>query len=85
MLKEKGYKEGTLNTRINEAANDHLTTEDMAAWAHDIRLDANAQRHADESQSVAEASDAEKVIEFATALAQFLFVLPTRVERGLKS
>jgi hypothetical protein len=28
--------------------------------------------------------DAVKVIEFATALGQFLFVLPARVERGRK-
>ena len=82
MLKAKGYREGSLYTRIDAAANDHLITEEMSAWAHEIRLDANDQRHADEEAPLPEAADAEKAIEFAKALAQFLFVLPARVERG---
>ena len=85
MLKEKGLKEGSLNTRINEAATSHLITKEMAAWAHDIRLDANDQRHADESVALPNEADAKKAIEFANALAQFLFVLPARVERGRKA
>ncbi len=84
MLKEKGLKEGGLNARIDAAAKAHLITTEMAAWAHEIRLDANDQRHADESASLPSEADAAKVIEFATALAQFLFVLPARVERGRK-
>ncbi len=85
MLKDKGYKEGNLNSRIASAAKDHLITAEMATWAHEIRLDANDQRHADESAALPDASDAQKVIEFVTALAQFLYVLPARVERGRKS
>jgi hypothetical protein len=85
MLKDKGYKEGSLNSRIDAAAKDHLITAEMAAWAHEIRLDANEQRHADESATLPSAADAEKVIEFANALAQFLYVLPARVERGRKT
>ena len=84
MLKDKGYKEGSLNTRIDAAAKDHLITPEMAAWAHEIRLDANDQRHADESSSLPNDADADKVIEFANALAQFLYVLPARVARGRK-
>lgn len=84
MLKDKGYKEGSLNSRIESAAKDHLITEEMSTWAHEIRLDANDQRHADESASLPSAADAEKVIEFASALAQFLYVLPARVARGRK-
>ncbi len=49
MLKEKEYKEGGLYSRIDQAAADHLITSEMAAWAHEIRLDANDQRHADDS------------------------------------
>ena len=82
MLKEKGLKEGSLNTRINAAAKSHLITEDMAAWAHEIRLDANDQRHADEEAVLPNEALAAKSIEFATALAQLLFVLPSRVARG---
>jgi len=84
MLKDKGYKEGTLNSRIDAAAKDHLITSEMAAWAHEIRLDANDQRHADENAGLPNDTDADKVIEFANALAQFLYVLPARVARGRK-
>jgi hypothetical protein len=49
MLKDKGFKTGSLNTRIDDAKNKHLITDEMAAWAHEIRLDANDQRHADEN------------------------------------
>jgi hypothetical protein len=84
MLKNKGYTEGTLNSRIDKAAEDHLITSEMAAWAHEIRLDANDERHADEQAPLASLTDAEKAVEFTTALAQFLFVLPARVERGRK-
>ena len=85
MLKEKGYRDGNLNGRIKKAAENHLITEEMAIWAHEIRLDANDQRHADESAPLPSEVDASKVIEFASALAQFLFVLPARVQRGRTS
>lgn len=84
MLKDKGFKDGTLNSRIDTAAASHLITREMAAWAHEIRLDANDQRHADEAAPLPSELDAKKVIEFANALAQFLYVLPARVERGRK-
>jgi hypothetical protein len=85
MLKDKGFKDGSLNSRIDAAAKAHLITTEMAAWAHEIRLDANDQRHADESALLPEAADAAKGIEFANALGQFLYVLPARVERGRKA
>jgi len=84
MLKDKGYKDGSLNNRIDQAAVDHLVTDEMAAWAHEIRLDANDQRHADEGAALPNEADAKRVIEFANALAQFLYVLPARVARGRK-
>ncbi len=83
MLKVKNYKEGTLYNRINKAVEDHLITEEMAEWAHQIRLDANDQRHADEHSAQPTSDDAKKCTEFASALAEFLFVLPARVTRGL--
>ncbi len=82
MLKDKGLKEGSLNARIDAAAKAHLITAEMAKWAHDIRLDANDQRHADETAPLPSAADAAKSVAFASALAQFLYVLPARVERG---
>ena len=56
----------------------------MAAWAHEIRLDANDQRHADEAAELPTEDDARKALAFATTLAQLLFVLPSRVARGRK-
>ena len=46
MLKIKNYRDGSLYARIEQAVNDHLITQDMATWAHEVRLDANDQRHA---------------------------------------
>lgn len=85
MLKDKGLKDGPLGARINQAERNHLITPEMAAWAHEIRLDANDQRHADEAAELPSKTDAQKVIAFATALSQFLYVLPARVERGRKA
>lgn len=82
MLKEKGYRDGSLNSRIDKAAAEHLITNEMAAWAHEIRLDANDQRHADEVADLPASADAAKVIEFANALAQFLYVLPLGLNVG---
>jgi hypothetical protein len=82
MLKAKGLKEGSLYKRIETAAKEHLITAEMAEWAHEIRLDANDQRHDDENGALPDEADARKSIEFVMALAQFLFVLPARVARG---
>lgn len=83
MLRLHGYKEGSLYNRINEAVKKHLITEDMAKWAHDVRLEANDQRHPDEAVELPNQDDARRVIDFATALAQLLFVLPSQVKRGI--
>lgn len=83
MLKSKGLSTGSLYSRINNAVQQNLITQEMANWAHEVRLDANDQRHSDEEAELPNTGDAKKVIEFAKALAQFLFVLPSRVERGL--
>lgn len=85
MLKARGLAEGSLYGRINTAAEDNLITEDMAAWAHEVRLDSNDQRHADEDAELPTSEDAERSVEFASALATFLFVLPARVRRGRRA
>ena len=82
MLKAKNYTEGSLYSRINKAKDDHLITDDMAEWAHEVRLDANDPRHADEEHPLPSPQDASRVIEFTMALAEFIFVLPNRVTRG---
>ncbi|MPT01615.1 MAG: DUF4145 domain-containing protein [Pseudomonas sp.] len=82
MLKEKGLKDGSLYKRIGEAAAQHLITEEMAAWAHEVRLGANDQRHVDDDAPMPTQEEAQRAIDFVMALAQFLFVLPSRVQRG---
>lgn len=84
MLKEKGYKDGSLYSRIEKAAKDHLITEAMSQWAHQIRLEANDQRHADDNASLPTEEDAKRVVEFAIALGEFLFVLPNRVQSAIE-
>jgi len=84
MLKEKGYKDGSLNSRIDQAAERHDITEDMARWAHEVRLDANEQRHSDEEADLPSGEDAQHSVDFAMALGEFMFVLPSRVRRGIE-
>jgi hypothetical protein len=84
MLKAKGLKEGSLYSRIDRAALDHVITSEMARWAHEVRLDANDQRHADEAAPLPQQADAKRLVDFALALAQLMFVLPARVQRGIE-
>ena len=81
MLKDKGYVEGALYSRIVKSAEDHLLTPEMAAWAHEIRLSANEPRHADVDFIGASKEDAEQIIAFAKALAQYLYELPAKVQK----
>lgn len=83
MLKARDYKTGTLYARIDKAAKDHVITDDMAKWAHDVRLDANDQRHADEVAPLPTPEDATRAVNFAAALGEFMFALPARVRRGI--
>ena len=83
MLKEKGYTEGTLYQRIDKAAADHLITNEMALWAHQIRLDANDQRHADKDATLPTEKDAKLAFDFAVSFAEYLFVLPSKVKSGI--
>jgi hypothetical protein len=83
MLKAKNLKEGSLYSRIDKAAKEHLITNDMALWAHEVRLDANDERHADEAAALPNSNDAKRCVDFALALAQFMFVLPAKVQSGI--
>jgi hypothetical protein len=56
----------------------------MGQWAHQVRLDANDERHADEEAELPDENDAKKAIDFAKALGEFVFVLPSRVDQALK-
>ena len=81
MLKDKGYKDGSLFDRIEAATASGLLTTEMKAWAHEIRLSANEPRHADDDFDGFTPADAEQTVEFAKALCEYLYVLPSRVQR----
>lgn len=85
MLKAKGYSEGSLYTRIRKAAEDHTITPEMAEWAHQVRLEANDVRHADEEELHKTVDQARQTVEFARALGEFMFALPARVRQGLEA
>jgi len=85
MLKAKRYTEGNLYTRIDKAKDDNVITSDMALWAHHVRLEANDARHADAENPHATPEEAQQSVEFAAALGNILFVLPSRVRRGLEA
>jgi hypothetical protein len=84
MLKEKKYEQGSLYERIERAAQDGVITKEMAALAHDVRLDANDQRHSDLAAQNPTSHDARRCFDFAEALAEMMFVLPGRVKRAGK-
>jgi len=81
MLKDKGYRDGTLFARIGKSSEDGVLTEQMAKWAHAIRLSANEPRHADDEFDGATQDDADQILAFTKALGEYLYVLPAKVER----
>jgi hypothetical protein len=85
MLKEKGLMDGSLYSRINKAVTDGHLTKEMATWAHQVRLEANDQRHSDEVAELPTSEEAQQSIEFTQILAEFLFVLPSKVNRGIEA
>lgn len=84
MLKDKGYKTGKLYSRIKKANDDNLITDGMKMWADQVRLEANIQRHADDEYVMPTQDEANRVIDFTLALGEFIFVLPSKVEKGIK-
>lgn len=85
MLKAKGLTNGSLYSRIESATKGEnpLLTDEMRQWAHDIRLDANDQRHADTEAAHSTQEDHHRQLEFAKMLGHILYVLPARVKRGI--
>lgn len=85
MLKEKGFTKGKLYARIASAIESHLLTPEMGSWAHQIRLDANDERHADETADLPTVIDAKNAIKFTQALAEYLYVLPAKITAGINA
>ncbi len=82
ILKAHGLKDGSLYKRIEDAVGQGIITKAMAKIAHDVRLDANNERHVDENASPPSHEDARRCFDFADALAEMIFVLPNRVTRA---
>jgi hypothetical protein len=85
MLKKLEYNDGSLYSRIDQAVREHKLTVAMGEWAHEVRLGSNRPRHADEQRPHVSNEEAKQSVEFAEALANFLFVLSARIERGQKA
>jgi hypothetical protein len=83
ILKDKGYREGSLYARIDLALADNVLTESMSQWAHSVRLGSNRPRHADADRPHVSREEAAQSVEFAEALGQFLYVLSARIQRGI--
>jgi len=79
MLKEHELKDGSLYKRIDDAVTQGILTKGMAQWAHRVRIDSNNPRHADEEAAPMSLEDARRAFDFAEALAEILFVLPSRM------
>ena len=82
MLQKKGYAQNDLFGKIKAALAKNEITPDMSDWAHSVRLETNIVRHADQEVTEATKADAERSLNFAKALAQYMFVLPAEVARG---
>ena len=86
MLKSKGFKgKETLHERIKKAVEARVLTEDMGEWAHHVRFVSNYPRHADDKDPHVSPEQARIVVDFADALGEFLFVLPSRAEKAIRA
>ena len=86
MLKSKGFKgKETLHERIKKAVEARVLTKDMGEWAHHVRFVSNNPRHADGKNPHVSLEQARIVVDFADALGEFLFVLPSRAEKAIRA
>ncbi|MBS3850488.1 DUF4145 domain-containing protein [Devosia sp. BSSL-BM10] len=85
MLKAHDLTEGSLYSRIDTALKQNILTKAMSDWAHEVRLGSNRPRHADKESPHVSTDEAKQSVEFAEALASFLFVLTARIQRGIEA
>jgi hypothetical protein len=83
MLKHLNLVDGSVYSRIDEAVRQHILTAAMGEWAHEVRLGSNQPRHADKEDPHVSPKQAQQSVEFAEALGHFLFVLSSRVNKGI--
>ena len=84
MLKHFQLIEGSVYKRIDLAVSQHILTAAMGEWAHEVRLGSNRPRHADKEDPHVSPHQALQSVEFAEALGHFLFVLSSRVNKGIE-
>jgi Domain of unknown function (DUF4145) len=85
MLKDHGLIEGNVYSRIEQAVEKNILTPAMGKWAHQVRLEANRPRHADAEDPHVSPEQAQQSVEFADALGHFLFVLSSRINKGIEA
>jgi hypothetical protein len=83
MLKEVGYSEGSLYSRIEQAADDKVISEELAQWASWVGMDKDDDD--DEGETLPTTEDAERTLDFVRMLGEWLFVFPEKVKRGIQS
>jgi hypothetical protein len=81
MLKAKELVDGSVYERIGQAVSAGLLTQEMADWAHEVRLGSNQPRHADLDTPHMSLEDAKALSEFTIMLGHILFTLPARVAK----
>jgi hypothetical protein len=84
MLKHFKLIDGSVYTRIDVAVSQNILTAAMGEWAHEVRLGSNRPRHADTENPHVSPHQAQQSVEFAEALGHFLFVLSSRVKKGIE-
>jgi hypothetical protein len=84
MLKHFKLIEGSVYSRIDQAVSQHVLTPAMGEWAHEVRLGSNRPRHADTENPHVSAHQAQQSVEFVEALGHYLFVLSSRVKKGIE-
>jgi hypothetical protein len=83
MLKEVGYSEGSLFSRLEQAADDKVISEDMVQWASWVGLD--KEEDDDEGdEALPTTEDAHRLLEFAKIMGEWLFAFPERIKLGIK-
>ena len=83
MLKDHNLPEGSLHKRINQAVKNGVLTQKLADWGQRVRLDTINRRYTAAEAPPMEEEDAKRAFDFANALTEYLYVLPSRVPADL--
>lgn len=81
MLREKKIEGSSLQEKIGKAVEQGLINKEMETWAGKIRLDTPEQD--DDNLPMPSVEQAKQSIAFSKALADFLFVLPEKIQKGI--